>query len=680
MKNVSNVALALAIVFIVLILIVPLPGTVLDVLLVLNISISVIILLVAVYTKEPLDFSVFPPMLLVTTIFRLGLNVGSTKLILGNNGDAGQVIQTFGSFVIGSNIVVGFIIFIIIVAINFLVITKGSERVAEVAARFTLDAMPGKQMAIDADLNSGLIDEQEARVRRKKIQRESDFFGSMDGASKFVKGDATMGILITLINIIGGIIMGIVFEGGEIMDVVQKYMLVTVGDGLVSQIPALLISTATGIIVTKAGSEENLGTDLVNQMRRQPTAIILAGVVIFIINFIPGMPHGIMIIMAGLFITLGVVLMRAEMVVEVEPEDTQVQEAAEETRRPENVVQLLQVDPIELEFGYAIIPLADVSQGGDLLDRVVMIRRQCAVDLGMIVPVIRLRDNIQFGPNEYVIKIKGNIVASGEIMIDHYLAMNPGYVEEEIDGIETIEPTFGLPAMWVNKQQREKAELLGYTIVDPPSVIATHLTEIVRRHAHELLGRQQVQALIENLKQSQPALVEEVCPAMFSYGEIQKILGNLLREGVSVRDMGTIVETIGDCGAMTRDTDLITEYVRQALRRTITNRFAPERKAHVLTLDPNLEKVILDNVKRTEHGSYVQLEPDTMQKIFLNVKDLIERLAELGIQPIVVTSPVVRIHFKRLIEQMAPDLVVLSYNELDGNVDIQTDGMVSVAS
>ncbi|MDL2273060.1 flagellar biosynthesis protein FlhA [Oscillospiraceae bacterium OttesenSCG-928-G22] len=677
--KISNVVLAFLVVFIVLLIIVPLPTALLDILLVLNIAFSVVILLVAMNTKEPLEFSVFPPLLLITTIFRLGLNVSSTRLILGNGGFAGQVVATFGDYVIGGNPVVGFIIFIIIVAINFIVITKGSERVAEVAARFTLDAMPGKQMAIDADLNSGLINDQEAKERRKKIQRESDFFGSMDGASKFVKGDAILGILVMIVNSIGGIIIGMVFEGGDFMTILDKYIRATVGDGLVSQLPALLISTAMGIIVTKAASDEQLGVDLTRQLKNQPVSLILAGVVVFLINFVPGMPHIPMIILAIVFIVLGVMLIRAEMVVEVEPdEDIVAEEAAEETRKPENVVTLLQVDPIELEFGYGIIPLADVSQGGDLLDRVVMIRRQCAVDLGMIVPVIRLRDNIQFGPNDYVIKIKGNEVATGEVILDHYLAMNPGYIEDEVEGIETIEPTFGLPAVWVDKAQRERAELLGYTIVDPPSVIATHLAEVIRRHAYELLSRQQVQALVDNLKQAQPALVDEVVPNMFSLGEIQKVLANLLREGVSIRDMGTIIETIGDTGSVTRDPDLLTEYVRQALRRTITGKYAPERKLHVLTLDPNLEKMLLDNVKRTEHGSYVQLEPDAISRVVQSLKEAVERVTSVGISPVVLTSPVVRFHFKRLVEQVAPDLVVLSYNELENNVDIESDGMVSI--
>ncbi len=675
--KIGNLTIAAVIIAIVMMLILPMPPMLLDTLLIISISLALIILLITLYTKETLEFSTFPSVLLIVTLFRLALNVSTTRVILLNGGEAGNVIKTFGQFVVQGNIVVGVVIFLVIIIIQFIVITKGAERVAEVAARFTLDAMPGKQMAIDADLNSGMIDEAQARVRREKIQREADFYGSMDGASKFVKGDAIVSIITALINSIGGIIIG-TLAGGDIGTVASTYTIATIGDGLCGQIPALLMSTATGMVVTKAASESDVGTEVFGQIAGQPQVLMIAGAVVVLLSFIPGMPMFQMIILASFLLLVGVSVQSRRKKAELVEEVPAVEQAAEDTRKPENVVSLLQVDPIELEFGYGIIPLADISQGGDLLDRVVMIRRQCAKDLGMIVPVIRLRDNIQFASNEYMIKIKGNEVAKGEVMLDHFLAMNPGDISEPIDGIETIEPAFGLPAVWLNEQQRERAELFGYTIVDPPSVIATHLTEVIRRHAHELLGRQQVQVLIDNLKQSQPSLVDEVVPKLFSLGEVQKVLGNLLREGVSIRDMGSIIETLGDFGAMTRDPDMLTEYVRQSLKRTITGRYVSGKHMRVLTLDPELEHLILDNVKQTEHGSYIALEAEAIQKIFVSLRSAIERMTSLGISPIVLTSPVVRYHFKRLIEQMVPDLVVLSYNEIEQDVDIQADGIVTI--
>jgi flagellar biosynthesis protein FlhA len=663
---------------VVLFLILPIPTVFMDVMIAVSIAIAVMMLLLTINAQTTLDFSAFPTLLLFTTLYRIGLNVASTKLILGNNGDAGALIRTFGEFVAQGNIVIGIIIYVIIMLVQFIVITRGAERVAEVAARFTLDAMPGKQMAIDADLNTGAIDEAEARKRRTNIQRESDFYGSMDGASKFVKGDAIMGIIITLVNIIGGLIIGVTMGGMDMNTAVNVYLIATIGDGLAGQIPSLLISTAMGITVTKAASDNSMSEDIIRQVSAQPLVLMLAGAVLGVLALIPGMPRPTLIILAGGFIALGV-LQRSRLRKAEETEPTPDAEiSAEETRKPENVVSLLQVDPIELEFGYGIIPLADTSQGGDLLDRVVMIRRQCAIDLGMIVPVIRLRDNIQFAANEYMIKIKGSEVAKGEIMLDHYLAMNPGDILEDVEGVDTVEPAFGLPAKWVNAAQRERAELLGFTIVDPPSVIATHLTEVVRRHAYELLGRQQVQVLIDNLRQSQPSLVEEVVPKLFTLGEVQKVLGNLLREGVSIRDMGSIIETMSDYAGMTRDPDMLTEYVRQNLKRAITNRFVPGRRARVVTLDPGLEQMILENIRHTEQGTYVSLESDVVQRMFTSLRTLVERLAGLGLNPIVLTSPVVRFHFKKMVEQLTPDLVVLSYNELEQNVDIQADGVVSV--
>lgn len=680
----SDIFAAVIVLAIIMLIIAPLPPGVLDVLILLNIVVSVIILLITMYITNALQFSIFPSLLLFTTLMRMALSISSTRLILGNSGNAGKVIDTFGSFVIGDNIVVGAVVFIIIVLVQFIVITKGAERVSEVAARFTLDAMPGKQMAIDADLNSGLIDESIAKQRRADIQREADFFGAMDGASKFVKGDAIMGIIITLINAVGGLIIGFT-EGGELMDIISKYTLLTVGDGLVTQIPALLVSTSMGVVVTRSASTDSMGGELIKQFSGQPLALILGGVLLIFLSFVQGMPKVPMFIIAGVLIALGIVMIRrtaaqeAELA-QVETTDDEAERIAAEKRKPENVTSLLDVPPIELELGYAIITLVDVSQGGDLLDRVVMIRRQCALDLGIIVPSIRLRDNIQLGNNEYVIKIKGVEVSRGEVLLDHFMALNPGGATEMLDGIPTVEPAFGLPAQWITEKEREKADLYGYTTIDPPSVIATHLTEIIKRYGFELLSRQQVQTLLENVRRTQPALVEEVVPKMFSLGEIQKVLANLLRENIPVRDMVTILETLSDYGGITRDTDLLTEYCRQALRRAVSRRFVPDNKARVITLDPRLEQVITEHVRQTEHGSFVSMEPDAVQRIFLNLKNAIERMTNMGMTPIVLTSPAVRRHFKRITEQMVPDLIVLSYNELEQNVEVFSDWVVNIAS
>ncbi len=674
--KIGDLSVSLVIIAIIFLIILPVPPQILDVLIIVNISVALIILLVVLNSTETLQFSTFPSVLLITTLYRLGLNVRSTLNILANGGYAGKVIQTFGNYVIQGNIVVGVVIFLIILVIQFVVITKGSERVAEVAARFTLDAMPGKQMAIDADLNSGLIDETQAKERRKKIQRESDFYGAMDGASKFVKGDAIMSILITIINAVGGMIIGSTMLGMEVGETVQVYTLATVGDGLVSQIPALIISIATGIIVTRAASDDNIGTDLRNQLLR-PVPLILAGSALVVMIFIQGMPFLPLVIVGGTLIVYGLRLRSNEQKAEVVVEERQVEQLTQEKRKPESVMSLMQVYPIELEVGYALIPLLDASQGGDLSDRIIMIRRQCALDLGMIVPVIRARDNIQIGANEYVIKIKGAEVASGEVMLDHFLAMNPGNASDEIVGIETIEPAFGLPALWVSSAMRERAELLGYTVVDPPSVIATHLTDVLKRHGHELMGRQQVQGLLDTLKQQQSALVDDVTPRLYSVGEIQKILCNLLKENISIRDMITILETLADYGGVTHDTELLTEYVRQALRRSITRRFVPDNKARVLTLDPAVEQAIVEGVRQTERGSFVAMEPDRLQRMFNSLKTGVERMSSLGISPMALTSPMVRQHFKKLTEPVMPDLTVLSYNELEQDVEIYSDGVVS---
>lgn len=672
----GDIVVALAVIAIIIIMIIPIPLGAVDVLLSFNISLALLILLIAMYTQEALQFSIFPSVLLITTLFRLSLNITTTKHIL-LEGNAGNVIDTFAVFVMGGNAVVGFIVFLIIIIVQFLVITKGSERVSEVAARFTLDAMPGKQMAIDADLNAGLIDDAEARERRLKVQREADFYGAMDGASKFVKGDAIAGIIITVINILGGFIIGVSMQGLDLMSAIQKYTILTVGDGLVSQIPALLISTATGIVVTRAASEGNLGSDLISQLFNQPKIMfIISGMLMFL--GVMGLPFLPFASLAIIFLFLGFNLRRELIKSEIVEVPDDIQEAVEEKRRPENVMPLLNVDPIELEFGYGILPLADSSQGGDLFDRLVMIRRQCALELGIIVPMIRLRDNIQLEPNQYVIKIKGVEIAVGEIVFDHYLAMNPGMIEEEIEGIDTIEPAFGLPAKWINEQEREKAEILGYTVVDPPSIIATHLTEIIKRHAFELLGRQDVKKLVDNVKENHPVLVDELIPNLLGLGDIQKVLGNLLKEGISIRNMVTILETLADYSGITRDTDMLTEYVRQALGRAITKQFITTQPARVITIAKDLEKKIMDSLQQTDNGTYISMDPDLMQNIINNLSQQLQKLLTLGEQPIVITAPIVRLYFKRLSEQLTSELIVLSYNEVDPSVEIQSIGTVRI--
>ena len=678
----SDVLVAVLVLAVIMLIIVPLSPLFLDVLLITNITLSLLILLITLYTKDTLEFSTYPTMLLILTLFRIALNISSTRLILGNSGEAGNVIKTFGNFVAGSNLVVGFVIFLIIVIVQFIIITKGAERVAEVAARFTLDAMPGKQMAIDADLNSGIIDETEAQRRRKNIQRESDFYGAMDGASKFVKGDAIVGIIVTVINIVGGIIIGVTgLGGGKTMDfntVLQVYTLATIGEGLCGQIPALMVSTATGVIVTRSASENSFGQDLSQQLFSKPLTLFVLGGMLLLLSFIPGLPTIPLLMFAAGLPLAGYFTLNQRKKREAQEVESTAEITAQEKRKPESVTSLLQVDLIEMEFGYGIISLVDASQGGDLLDRVVMIRRQCALELGIIVPVVRLRDNIQLGTNAYSIKIKGLEVARGEIMLDHYMALRPADVDEPIDGIDTVDPAFGLPATWITESEREKAELLGYTTIDAPSVIATHLMEVIKRHAHELLGRQQVQTLIDNLKTQQPALVEEVVPKLFSIGEVQKVLANLLREGVSIRDIASVLEILGDFGTLTRDIELLTEYVRQNLKRAITQRFIPGGKARVITLDPALEQVITESIRQTDRGSYVTLEPLQIQKILVNLKKCVEHSVNTGASPVVLTSPLVRKHFKQISDQLDSDLVILSYNELEQNVEIYSDGVVNL--
>nr|WP_218652843.1 flagellar biosynthesis protein FlhA [Paenibacillus sp. 79R4] len=663
---------------IVLLMIVPIPTWLLDILLIINISLSLTILLVAMNTREALQFSIFPAMLLITTLFRLALNVSTTKLILGQ-AKAGHVVATFGSWVAQGEPVVGFVVFLILVVVQFIVITKGSERVAEVAARFTLDAMPGKQMSIDADLNAGLINEQQARERRRKIEREADFYGAMDGASKFVKGDAIASIIILLINLIGGFIIGMTIHKMDFQSSLGTYSLLTIGDGLVSQIPALLISTASGLIVTRASSEGNLAEDITSQLFTYPKLIyIVAGTITVLGLFTPIGPWTTLPF-AALLLFAARRMQKNMNKKQIEQEQQEEEQQIEEVRSPESVINLLQVDAIEFEFGYGLIPLADTAQGGDLLDRIIMIRRQCALEMGLIVPVIRIRDNIQLKPNEYVIKIKGNVVGSGELLLNHYLAMSPGMDDDSITGIETKEPAFGLPALWINEATKDRAELAGYTVVDPPSVVATHLTELIKGHAHELLGRQETKALIDNLKENYAVLVDELIPSVLSIGDIQKVLAKLLREKISIRDLVTIFETLADYGTYTKDPEILTEYVRQALSRQITQQYSQQGETmRVITVGPSLEKKIAESVQQSEHGSYLAMDPTSSQTLFQKLSEQVNRLIQSGQQPIVLTSPTIRMYLRQIIERSMQDIPVLSYSELEPNVEIQSVGVVNL--
>ena len=673
----SDVLIAVTLVMIVIMMIIPLPTALLDVLICFNITIALTVVMSAIYNEEALDLSVFPSLLLVTTLFRLALNISSTRLIL-INGYAGEVITAFGNFVVGGNPVVGFIMFIILVIINFIVITKGSERVAEVSARFTLDAMPGKQMSIDADLNQGAITDEEAKVRREKIQREADFFGAMDGASKFVKGDAIAAIIIMLINIGGGFVIGMVQRDMEAVQALQTYTLLTVGEGLVSQIPALLISTATGIIVTRAASEGNLGNDIVKQLFRNERIFFINAGVLVALALVPGLPGIPFFTLACLCAFIGYNLHKkapATTTVEEQEQAAEIQ-AKQEATRPENIVSLLQVDPMELEIGYSLIPLVDTGQGGDLLDRIVMIRRQCALELGLVVPTIRIRDNIQIKPNAYIVKLKGMEIARGELMLDHFLAMNSGTVFEEVPGIETVEPAFGLPALWIPENEREQAELNGYTVVDAVSVLATHLTEIIKQHASEILGRQETQNLIDNLAKTHQSLVNEVVPELLGVGEVQKVLANLLDERISIRDMATIMEVLSDYARATKDPEILTEYVRHAMARQITQMVVQDNTLPCITLDPALENRIVGGVQRTDHGSYVSLDPDSMRRLTSSLQAELDKLNNAGYLPVVLTSPAVRLYFRKLVARSVPGLVIVSHAEIDSSVEIQILGVV----
>ena len=674
----SDIALGAFVLVPILFLIIPVPLFLLDLMFALNIAIAMVILFNALFSQEALDMSSFPTLLLLTTLFRLALNVSSTRNIL-LNGEAGNVVSTFGNFVGGGNLIVGAIVFFVLLIMQLMVINKGSERVSEVTARFTLDAMPGKQMAIDADLNTGAITDEEAKERREKIQQESAFFGAMDGATKYVKGDATAGLIITMINFAGGIALGVLMNGMDFSGAIQRYSILTIGDGLTSQIPSLMISLATGILVTKGSKDADIGNVLQKQLFSIPKVLLIVGVALIGLGIFTPLNLVIFVGYGVIFVIVSRMIAGTLEEAEIEEAVAEEEESAEEIRRPENVNSLLQVDAIELEFGYGIIPLADVNQGGDLLDRVVMIRRQIALELGCVVPMIRLRDNIQLNPNQYLIKIKGVPVSEGEILFDHYMAMNPGYVEEEISGIPTFEPSYHLPAIWITESQRERAESLGYTVVDPPSIIATHLTEVIRSHLAELLTRQDVQNLIDNVQEANTTLVSELVPKLLNVGEIQKVLQNLLAEGISIRDLVTIFETLADYATTTHDTDVLTEYVRQSLKRAISNQyFFSNEPTSVVTLDPKVEQEIMGSVKQTEQGSYLALDPEYTQRLMESLRTEINKLEELGRAAILITSPIVRMYVKKLTEEQFKNLHVLSYNEIDSEVELQSVGMVSV--
>ncbi|MGM0873684.1 MAG: flagellar biosynthesis protein FlhA [Bacillota bacterium] len=673
-----DLSVLLSVILIVAMLIIPFPGWLLSFLIIINISLALLVILTSMNMNEPLQFSIFPSLILLLTLFRLGLNVSTTRAILAE-GDAGKVVETFGTFVTGGNVLVGLVVFIILIVIQFVVITKGSERVSEVAARFTLDAMPGKQMSIDADLNAGMISEQQARERREKVGNEADFYGAMDGASKFVKGDAIAGIIMVLINMFFGIIIGMMQKGMAIGEAASLYTTLTVGDGIVSQIPALLISTATGIVVTRAASEGNLGTDITSQLFAYPKMLYVAGGTIFLLGIFT--PIGLLLTLpiAGLLGFGGYMISRSK---EQQVPDEEVMEQEiemDEMKSPESVVNLLNIDPIEFEFGYGLIPLADTNQGGDLLDRVVMIRRQLAIEFGIVIPVVRIRDNIQLQPNEYRLKIKGNELAKGEILLDHYLAMAPGIEDDSIEGIDTIEPSFGLPAKWITEEMKDTAEMYGYTVVDPPSVVSTHITEVIKQHGHELLGRQETKQLIDHLKESYPILVEEVTPSPLGIGDIQKVFAKLLREKVSIRNLPIIFETLADFGKMTSDTELLSEYVRQALAKQITAQYADQdQMLKVITLSGKIEKTIADGVQQTEHGNYLTLSPDVSQNIIEAIAKEVEILSLQQQTPILLCSPAVRMYVRQLTDRYFPQVPILSYNELEANVEVQSIGVVNV--
>ena len=677
----SDILFALAMVGIIVMFIIPLPPALIDILLAANITFAMVVILVSIYTTEPLQVSVFPSLLLFATLFRLGLNVSTTRLILGE-AYAGEIIMSFGDFVVGGNYIVGLVIFIILVVIQYVVITKGAERVAEVAARFTLDAMPGKQMSIDADLNAGIITEDEARYERQKIRDEADFYGAMDGASKFVKGDAIAGIIITVINIIGGLVIGVLMQGMDIGEAAQVYTLLTVGDGLVSQIPALLISSATGMVVTRAASEGSMGQDMTRQLTAQAKPLWIAAGVLALLAFVPGLPTIPFLVLSILIGGIAFLLFsQADSISDSgEKRDKEkMEEEQPEQRRPqrEELSDLIKIDPMEVEVGYNLIPLVLPEQGGDFLDRVAMIRRQTAMELGIIVPPVRILDNLQLEPNTYRIKLKGVEISRYEILPDHFLAMDSGMVTEKIDGKETTEPAFGTPAIWITANQKDEAEMANYTIVDPPSVMATHLTEIIKENAHELLGRQEVKELIDNIKNDYPAVVDELLPDLMTLGEIQKVLQNLLWEDIPINNLLTILETLADYAPRTKDTGLLTEYVRQALSRQITNQYIDQDdKLHAVTLDPELEDELNQALEQSEQGNYLALNPRRAQDLIENIADQIQVLLKRGLEPVLLTAPAIRRPLKEMTHRSLDKLNILSYNELQSDVNLQILGTV----
>ena len=700
MKKILSYSVVLFVLIIILLLIIPLPAGLVDVAIILNMSLSMMILVTTMTIREPLEFSIFPSLLLVTTLFRLGINVSTTRNILTNMGSSGQVIRAFGDFVLRGNVVVGFIIFLIIVLMQFIVITKGAERVAEVAARFNLDAMPGKQMAIDADLSSGLISEQQAKERRQKIQREADFYGAMDGATKIVKGDAVMSLITTAVNLIGGSIIGIVQSGESIGDVLNTYSIATVGDGLVSQIPALLISTATGMIVTRAVSEGSLNEDISKQFMAQPYSIMISGVAMAVMTMIPGMPVvqlgmvSVGLLASGYYLSRKIqaepALFGAAVYQEAEGELAALEEAAasrpvtedEYYKDVNNVYNLLSVEPVEMEFGYSLIPLADESVGGRLISRIVIFRRQYAQDMGFVIPSIRLRDSSALSTNQYCIRIKGEEVARGEILMDYYLALEPEHPEKEVDGIETVEPAYGIPSRWIRPEDRERAEVYGYTVIDPLSVMVTHLSEVIRQHAFELITRQEVIHLVGNVKKTAPELVEEAFPGLIPYSLFQRILTSLLKEGVPVKDLETIIETmvevVSETGLPVKDIDTIVERIRTSLKRTITRMYCEDGSMKVLTLDSELERTMVGSISKGEGGYYLALNPDILQSLIRQMAEQLRKFSGFTQNPVILTSQIMRVHFYRLIEQFYPKVRVLSFNEVANNVQIQSIGSLKL--
>ncbi|KKY02650.1 flagellar biosynthesis protein FlhA [Paraclostridium benzoelyticum] len=680
LKKRTDILVGFGIIGIILMIIIPLPPFLLDIMLAINIGLSVLILLMTIFSTSILELSIFPTILLVTTLFRLGLNISSTRLILGQ-GYAGNVIESFGSFVVGGNYVVGIIIFLIIVIIQFVVITNGSSRVSEVSARFTLDAMPGKQMSIDADLNAGAIDEKTARKRRTELQQEAEFYGSMDGASKFVKGDAIAGIIITTINILAGIVIGVVMLNMDFMESIQTYTRLTIGDGLVSQVPALIISTSAGILVTKVNGDENFSTQLGKQLISIPKAVIMAGIVLVLLGLLPGLPKLSFFTLGAGAIFIGYTLKKEEK--EAEEEALYEVEAAptaeESLENAEDVSSLLNVEPIEIEIGYGIIPLADESSGGDLLQRIVSVRRQCAIDMGIIVHPIRIRDNLQLNPNQYTIKIKGIPVTTYELMPNMLLCMNPMGMDVDLDGISTKEPTFGLDALWIEKDKAEEAELYGFTVVDPTTILVTHLLETIKSKSHELMGRQEVKAIIDATREKYSAVVEELIPDLMTLGEVQKVFQNLLKEKVSIKDRVTILETLADNARNTKDLELLTEYVRMAMSRSICLELIDENNSIVVTtLSMEIENLVANSLQRSVNGTYPAIDPETTNKIFKGIQSTIESMNFNNNRPIVLVSPKIRAPFRKLVEMVFTNLTILSLNEIPNDVQIKSQGVINI--